>query len=73
MTDSTTVEEWMEKSNFVEPKEDPVQATACIDEAQKYASIFMDANIKGYSQWFVGKENNVTDMLSQDWHLDVAL
>ena len=66
MTDSTTAEGWMKKSNFVEPKEDPVQATARIDAAQKYASIFMDANIKGYSQWFAGKENNVADVLSWD-------
>jgi hypothetical protein len=24
--------------------------------------------VKGYSQWFAGKENNVTDALSQEWH-----
>ncbi len=28
MTDSTTAEGWMQKSNFVEPHDDPVQATA---------------------------------------------
>ena len=59
----------MRKSNFVEPNEHPVQAKTRVDAARKYASIFMDANIKGYSQWFEGKRNNVTDALSRDWHL----
>jgi hypothetical protein len=29
----------------------------------------MEADIKGYSQWFKGKRNNVADALSRDWHL----
>jgi len=69
MTDSTTAEGWMRKSNFVEPNKHPVQAKTCVDAARKYASIFMDADIKGYSQWFEGKRNNVVDALSRDWHL----
>ena len=52
MTDSTTAEGWMRKSNFVEPNEHPVQAKTRVDAVRKYASIFMDADIKGYSQWF---------------------
>jgi hypothetical protein len=28
----------------------------------------MDGNVKGYSQWFPEKKNNVTDTLSWDWH-----
>jgi len=32
----------------------------------------MDADIKGYSQWFAGKSNNVADALSWDWHQDDA-
>jgi hypothetical protein len=28
----------------------------------------MDADIKGYCQWFAGKQNNVADALSQDRH-----
>jgi len=55
MTDSTTA--------------GPVQATARVDVARKYATIFMDTIIKGYSQWFEGKKNNVADALSRDWHL----
>jgi len=69
MTDSTTAEGWMQKSNFVEPNEHPVQAKTRVDAARKYASIFLDADIKGYSQWFEGKKNSVADALSRDWHL----
>ncbi len=69
MTDSTTAEGWMRKSNFVKPDNDPVQATARVNAARKYASIFMNADIKGYSQWFAGKSNNVADALTRDWHL----
>jgi hypothetical protein len=30
----------------------------------------MDAKIKGYSQLFTGKLNDVADTLSRDWHQD---
>jgi hypothetical protein len=69
MTDSTTAEGWMRKSNFVKPNKHPVQAKTRVDAARKYASIFMDVDIKGYSQWFEGKRNNVADALLRDWHL----
>jgi hypothetical protein len=52
MTDSTTAEGWMKKSNFVEPNNDPIQATACVNAVRIYASIFMNTEVKGYSQWF---------------------
>jgi hypothetical protein len=39
-----------------------------VDAARKYASIFMQAGVKGYSQWFAGKSNNDADALSRDWH-----
>jgi hypothetical protein len=68
MTNSTTAEGWMKKSNFVKPNNDPIQATAHVHAARKYASIFMNADIKGYSQWFARKSNNVADTLSRDWH-----
>jgi hypothetical protein len=29
----------------------------------------MNADIKGYSQWFARKSNNVADALMRDWHL----
>jgi hypothetical protein len=64
MMDSMTAEGWMEKFNFVEPNNAPFQATTCVDPARHYAKLFMDANMKGHSQWFVGKSNNVADALS---------
>ncbi len=66
MTNSMTVEGWMMKSNFVKPNDNPIQATACVDAMKKYASIFMNADVKGYSQWFARKSNNVVDELSRD-------
>ena len=68
MTDSTTAEGWMQKSNFVKLDNNPIHATTPVDAARKYASIFMQAGVKGYSQWFAGKLNNITDALSRDWH-----
>ena len=68
MTDSTTTEGWMQKSNFVKLDNNPIHATTPVDAARKYASIFMQAGVKGYSQWFAGKLNNITDALSRDWH-----
>jgi hypothetical protein len=47
MTDSTTAEGWMQKSNFVESNESPVQAAVRVQAARKYATIFMDADVKG--------------------------
>jgi hypothetical protein len=35
MTDSTTAEGWMRKSNFSEPSIDPIQATTRVDAARK--------------------------------------
>jgi hypothetical protein len=68
MTDSTTVEGWMGKTNFTKQGDDGFQAKARVHAARHHACFFMDGNIKGYSQWFPGKKNNVADALSQDWH-----
>ncbi len=68
MTDSTTAEGWMRKSNFSEASIDPIQARVRADAARKYAKVFMNADVKGYSQWFKGKQNNVADALSREWH-----
>jgi hypothetical protein len=70
MTDSTTAEGWMQKLNFDKSGEDPIQASVCADAARHHAKLFMGANIKGYSQWFAGKLNNVLDALSWYWHRD---
>ncbi len=67
MTDSTTAEGWMKKSYFSKAGNDPIQASTCINAAGKYAQVFLDAEVKGYSQWFAGKRNNVADALSREW------
>jgi hypothetical protein len=67
MTNSTMAEGWMRKSNFSKPGIDPVQARTQVNAVRKYAKIFMNADVKGYSQWFPGKKNNVADALSREW------
>jgi hypothetical protein len=42
------------KLNFTEPDDDPIQASTCIEAAQKYEQLFLEADAKGYSQWFAG-------------------
>ena len=72
MTDSSTSEGWAHKTNFsmipeeVDCQVDPVEANARIEVARKFAYLCMDANICHFSQWFPGKENDVSDALSRD-------
>jgi hypothetical protein len=68
MTDSMTAEGWMRKLNFSKPDDNPVQAQTRVNAARKYAEIFLNADVKGYSQWFEGKRNNLADALSREWH-----
>jgi hypothetical protein len=68
MMDSMTAERWMKKSSFIKPNDNPIQATTRINGARHYAKLVMVADVKGYSQWFEGKLNNVPDALLQDWH-----
>ncbi len=68
MTDSTTAKGWIRRTNFIEQRDDDIQAKAQVVGARHHACLFMDGNVKGYSQWFPGKKNNVANALSQDWH-----
>ena len=36
--------------------------------SSRHATLFLEASIKEYSQWFPGKENNVADTLSCDFN-----
>ena len=54
----------MKQSNFSKTGDNPIQALTHIDAARKYAQVFLDADVKGFSQWFAGKRNNVADALS---------
>ena len=66
MTDSTTSAGWIRKTNFKEDGDNvnPIKATVCIEIARHHAALFINANIKEYSQWFEGKKNPVADALS---------
>jgi len=66
MTDSTTSEGWLRKSNFIKDGEDPIQATIRIEVACLHATHYLSNEIREYSQWFRGANNNVADALSRD-------
>jgi len=66
MTDSSTSEGWARKTNFKEDGEDPIQATVRLEVARAHARRLMKNQIRDYSQWFPGKENDVSDALSRD-------
>ena len=66
MTDSSTAEGWMRKTNFRENDKDQVQTVVRIEAARKFAWDFTEHGIKSYSQWFPGKKNIVADALSRD-------
>jgi len=66
MTDSTTAEGWLRKSNFSELGESPIQSSARTEACRKLATLFMSLGIKCYSQWFAGERNQVSDARSRD-------
>ncbi len=66
MTDSTTAEGWLKKSNFGKLGESKIQSSVRIEEAQMQATLFMSLGIKNYSQWFKEESNKVSDALSRD-------
>jgi hypothetical protein len=68
MTDSTTSEGWLRKSNFRED-DNMIQAQARIQVAREHASRYMNLGIRDYSQWFPGKDNIIADALSREIHL----
>jgi hypothetical protein len=65
MTDSTTSEGWLRKTNFLEDAAS-VQASVRIQVAREHAWRYMNLEIRDYSQWFPGIENNVADALSRE-------
>jgi hypothetical protein len=64
MTDSTTSEGWLRKSNFRD-EDNSVQAQVRIQVAREHASRYMNLGIRDYSQWFPGEENIIADALSR--------
>ena len=70
MTDSTTAEGWLRKSNFKCSDDESEEMTkAKIDISRDHALRLLKHNCKDYSQWFPGEENDVSDSLSRDFHL----
>ena len=72
MTDSSTSEGWARKSNFdtdpfnQDPTFDPQEPKARAAVCRKFAEICLDNDLRHFSQWFPGKENDVSDALSRD-------
>ena len=66
MTDSTTSEGWLRKTNFSELGDNPIQATVRLEAARMHAMHYMTLGIREYSQWFEGEANVVADALSRD-------
>jgi hypothetical protein len=66
MTDSTTAEGWLKKSNFSELGKSKIQSSVRIEAARMQATLFMSLGIKNYSQWFKGKSNEVSNALSSN-------
>ena len=67
MTDSTTSAGWIRKTNFKEDTLNPIKATTRISIARHHAALFIESDIKEYSQWFEGKKNQVADALSREF------
>jgi hypothetical protein len=66
MTNNTTSEGWLKKTNFIKDGEEPIQATICIKVACLHATHYLSHGIQEYSQWFRGAKNMVADALSWD-------
>ena len=64
MTNSSTSEGWLRKSNFKEDGESPIQAIIRIKISRSDEKRIMENKIKRYSQLFPGWTNDVSDTLS---------
>jgi hypothetical protein len=66
MTNSTTSEGWLRKTNFSKLKEDPIQATVRLEVARMHAMHYITHSIREYSQWITDEANVVADSLSRN-------
>jgi hypothetical protein len=66
MTDSTTLEGWLRKTNFSKLNDDPIQATVRVEVARLHAMHYINFGIREYSQWFLGKANVAANSFSCD-------
>ena len=72
MTDSTTTNGWLKKSNFPDDNVDETEAhLSCKMELARTHSLRLLNNwVKEYNQWFPGNLNDVIDSLSRNFHLN---
>ena len=68
-TDSFTNEGWLRRSNVMKSTESNLQTREKLKWARDHSSRTLDDELKEYSQWFPGKENEVVDALSRDDHI----
>jgi hypothetical protein len=66
MTDNTTLEGWLKKTNFIKDNEEPIQVTIRLEVARHHTINYLLGGIQEYSQWFRGADNNIADALSRD-------
>eukprot|EP00957_Ditylum_brightwellii_P015644 1180450-Ditylum_brightwellii.AAC.1 len=55
MIDSSTLEGWLKKSNFSEPKDDKIQATIRLEICRSHTMCMVNNGTKDYSQWLLAK------------------
>jgi hypothetical protein len=74
MTDSTTSEGWLKKTNLSKLGDEPIQALVRLEAARMHAINYTTTGIREYSQWFKGKDNVVADSLlcGNNWFAHTA-
>jgi hypothetical protein len=64
--DNTSAIGWLHKSKYRLDGENDHSVTAKLTVTRKLASVIIDHEIRLFSQWFPGEENNVADFLSRN-------
>jgi hypothetical protein len=68
MTNSTTLEGQLRKTNFSELGDKTIQALVRLKAERMHAMKYMTTGIREYSQWFKGEDNVVADSLSCNYN-----
>lgn len=71
MTDIMVSQGWKIKSNFCEEETNDIKIKLKREVSRDHAITFMNNSIKDYSQWFPGGENDFSNSISKDFHLNV--
>jgi hypothetical protein len=71
MTDNTTMQGWLKKSNFKENDKESIEMTAAKLKISRghHALQMLKSKCRDYIQWFPGDENDLAGSLSRDFHL----